>query len=261
MLAANFTTIEEYCDNYIQYYLSVSSAVESLTGDSTQSNCCNPYQILPGLASSLFVLGTENVDWLDTWRQNKILDSKNRYMPLEYLMSTIRQVEISKSKILRQNMVAMTTRNGNEGKSRKMAPRGPDNRCWLCRHRHIKKKCFRQQPALKSPIKKSNIKDKEKTKASTKVALEEQDKSESERDFDIYDNCKNAPVSKLARAASANLMKNPLLYDIGLSHHFIRHESDFVTFKKLKGPFWLEQADGSSELTHGGTSRFAILSY
>ena len=105
LINTKFTTIEEYCDKFMQHYLSVNSAAESMYHQQSISDSDNPYTVRHGLASFLFVLGTESVDWLDTWRQTKILDGKNRYVPLESMMSTLCQVGLSKGKSSGQVMV------------------------------------------------------------------------------------------------------------------------------------------------------------
>ena len=62
----------------------------------------------------------------------------------------------------------------------------------------------------------------------------------------------------LARGASASLIKNPLLYDTGALHHFIRREKDFIKLNRLHKPFQFDQAVGTSKLTHKGVSRITI---
>ncbi|KAI0992492.1 hypothetical protein K3495_g15693 [Podosphaera aphanis] len=64
----------------------------------------------------------------------------------------------------------------------------------------------------------------------------------------------DAGNSKVARISSASLDKNPLLYDTGASHHFVRSKHDFLTLAKLRKSFKFDQAIGTSVLTHQGTS-------
>lgn len=84
-------------------------------------------------------------------------------------MSTIRQVSSSKSNFSRQAMVAMNERIYFENQERKSTNKGPEDRCWLFRHRHRNKECFRQhsqlRPKKNKPAKKDN----------GKMGLEEQD--------------------------------------------------------------------------------------
>ncbi|KHJ32152.1 hypothetical protein EV44_g4975 [Erysiphe necator] len=87
------TNAEDYCDEFMQNYLSVNNAAESIQSRSPKGDSIvNPFSILPGYASSFFVLGTEKIEWLDTWRHTKIFDSSNHYVPLEVMMATLRQV-------------------------------------------------------------------------------------------------------------------------------------------------------------------------
>ena len=92
LLGIKFTGVEKYCNNFMQYYLSVNSAAESMISHDESSESANQYLIPPGFASLLFILGTEELDWLETWRQTKTLDGKNKYKSLESMMSSLRQV-------------------------------------------------------------------------------------------------------------------------------------------------------------------------
>ncbi|KAI0994963.1 hypothetical protein K3495_g13218, partial [Podosphaera aphanis] len=249
LINTKFTTIEDYCNNFMQHYLSVNSAAESMVPHDASSDSDNPYLVPHEFASLLFVLGTEDVDWLETWRQTKIVDGKNRYSSLENMMSTLRQVGKSKSKSSSgQICVATGSEKSGEGKERKKATGGPNDFCTLCWHRHKNKHCYKQHPERKSSKAKGQ-KGKGSKRASIRIAAEDSG-SESEGD--------QISVCKLARAASASLMKNPLLYDTGASHHFVRCKSDFVSLRKLHKPFKFDQAVGASTLTYQGTSRIAI---
>ncbi|KAI0991980.1 hypothetical protein K3495_g16206, partial [Podosphaera aphanis] len=228
-----FTTIDDYCDKFMQYYLSVNSAAESMISQGAPDSE-NLYLIPQGYASCLFVLGTEKVDWLETWRQTKVQDSKGRYLPLEKLMSTLRQV--GGPKLQSSGQVHVATGAGDKGaKEREKAVGGPEDACVLCKHRHRNKECYRQHPELKRFKKKSG---KGKGKSRGSVAIEGSEESSSEDE--------GVSVSKLARCSSASLIKNPLLYDTGASHHFVRCEKDFVHLKKLRRPFHFDQAIGTS---------------
>lgn len=90
-----FTNADEYCDNFMQHYLSINSAAESMISHSSKDSEINPFLMLRGYASFLFVLGTEGIPWLDTWRQTKIFDGSNKYVPLETMMSTLRKVRMT----------------------------------------------------------------------------------------------------------------------------------------------------------------------
>lgn len=52
----------------------------------------NIFEISLGIASFMFIMGTEEIPWLDTWRQTMTQDKSNRYVSLDTMMSTLRQV-------------------------------------------------------------------------------------------------------------------------------------------------------------------------
>lgn len=220
LINIKFTIIEEYCDKFMQHYLSVNSAAESMVSAEKLQDSLNPFSIPHGLASLLFLLGTENFERLDTWIQTKILDNKNKYVSLELMMLSFRQVGKSKEKTSEKVIVA----TGIGGKEKVKAVGGPNDTCVLCKHKN--KKCFRQHPELRSNKRKRKNKANSKEKSSASVAVLD--------DNYTSDSSEGIGVSKLARASTANLMKNSLLYDTGASRHFIRSVSDFVTLDKLK---------------------------
>ncbi|KAI0995709.1 hypothetical protein K3495_g12471 [Podosphaera aphanis] len=255
LLNTNFTTIEEYCNTFMQHYLSVNSAAESMVSHEFEKESTNPFIVPHGLASFLFVLGTEGVEWLETWRQTKVLDRKNGYTSLENLMSTLRQVGKSSSKFSGHALVATGSRGQSDQRERTTAIGRPDDHCVLCEHHHKNKNCFKQHPELIKSSKqkgKRNSKGKGKGKSRGKQSCTvskvffDSDK-ESINDIDTGN-------SKVARISPASLHKNPLLYDTGASHHFVCSKHDFLTLAKLRKPFKFDQAIGTSVLTHQGTS-------
>lgn len=98
LLGVHFTTIENYCATFMQHYLSVNGAAESLDPHRMEPESANPFVIPHGFARFLFVMGTEEVEWLETWRQTNVLDGKIGYTSLETMMSTLRQVGNSRTK-------------------------------------------------------------------------------------------------------------------------------------------------------------------
>lgn len=89
-----------------------------------------------GLAAQFFVLGTEGVNWLDTWRQPKIFDSSNHYVSLEVMMSTLRQAGTSKQRASGQVTVAAGPGDNESNRSKVERSGGPNDQCRKCRHRH-----------------------------------------------------------------------------------------------------------------------------
>ncbi|KAI0992572.1 hypothetical protein K3495_g15613, partial [Podosphaera aphanis] len=139
------------------------------------------------------------------------------------------------------------------GGSASEKPRGldPNSRCELCRHPHNNSECYKQHPEL-AP--KSKLKKRRGKKGKAKV-------SAGNEIFDDKDNSDDDGVSlaSVAKISSASLKnKNPLLYDTGASHHFIRVKENFITLKKLSHPFEFDQAIGKSVLTRQGTCRLKV---
>ncbi|KAI1000333.1 hypothetical protein K3495_g7859 [Podosphaera aphanis] len=84
-----------YCNEFMQNFLDVNSAAESMmptTPGGSKDTQRNIFEISPGFADYMFIMGTEGIDWLDSWRQTKVYDEKNRYVSLDNMMSTLRQV-------------------------------------------------------------------------------------------------------------------------------------------------------------------------
>lgn len=241
LLNTGFTTIEEYCDTFMQHYLSVNSAAESMVTYKVDKDSSNPFIIPHGLASFLFVMGTEGVEWLETWRQTKVLDKKNGYTSLENLMSSLRQVGKSRSKTLGQPLVATGRKGKSDQNERKSGVGGPDDFCVLCEHHHKNKNCFKQHPERKKSFR-------QKGKGNSKGKGKYRGKESGTVSKVFFDSDEESVISsetgdsKVARISTASLHKNPLLYDTGASHHFIRSKHDFLTLARLRKPFKFDQA-------------------
>lgn len=208
LLNTGFTTIEEYCNFFMQHCLSVNSAVESMVPHKVDKDSFNPFIIPHGLASFLFVMGTEGAEWLETWRQTKVLDKKNGYTSLENLMSSLRQVGKSRSNTLGQLLVATVRKGKSDEIERISGVGGPDDYCILCEHHHKNKNCFKQHPERKKSFRqkgKGNSKGKRKGKSRgkesgtiSKVFFDSDEESDSDGE---------TSSSNVARVSSACLQK------------------------------------------------------
>lgn len=97
LLNAKFVaTAEDYCDKFMQNYFSVKGSAESMIPHSPKIESPDPFVIPQGVASNLFIIGTESVEWLSTWRQTKVFYSSNYFVLPETMMSTLRQAAAGK---------------------------------------------------------------------------------------------------------------------------------------------------------------------
>lgn len=258
------TNAEDYCDRFMQSYLSVNNAAESMRSHLSMADpTVNPFSILPGYASSLFVLGTEKIEWLDTWRQTKIFDSSNHYVSLEVMMATLRQAVAGREQTTGSVFAAAGACDGFEKKKKKNGNQygDPDEICQLCKkHRHKNKECFKQHPELKTKFSKKGKfgKGKAAVKAPSKCSSSDDSDSEEHESNTDSDSDAGLRLANVARASCINKKKNPLLYDTGASHHFVRSKSKFVNLVKLSRPFKFDQAIGTTALTHQGTTQIKI---
>ncbi|KAI0991540.1 hypothetical protein K3495_g16647, partial [Podosphaera aphanis] len=192
-------------------------------------------------------MGTEGIDWLDTWRQTKVYDEKNRYVSLDTMMSTLRQVAKVKEAQSGGGQVAFGKEKGrSNGKGKDGATSAdPEALCTRCYHsKHKNKNCFKQHPELRRKFRENG---------SAKAASGLKDKVGEGED---YDSDGQFDLGTIARAGAS--LKNRLLYDTGASHHFMRRRDDFLNIEKLAKPFEFDQAVGNSSLTHKGTCRLRI---
>lgn len=123
-------------------------------------------------------------------------------------------------------------------------------------HQHKNKNCFKQHPELKKRSskhkRKGEGKGRNREKASgtaNKFLLDGDEESDSETE---------TGASNVARVSSDSLNKNPLIYDTGDSHHFVRSKRDFLSLAKLRKTFKFDEAIGTYILTHQGTSSLKI---
>lgn len=249
------TTVDQYCNEFMQHYMDANSAAEtmhSISGSGSKGNHDSNFKITPGLAGYLFVLGTESIEWLETWRQTKVYDANNKYVSLDIMMSTLRQVAKGREfHSTGSGKVALGYKinGGNSVISQNVGNlNDPEAICSQCKHKHKNKNCFKQHPELRKQNKRRNAKGKAKFSAA-------QDSEESESDLD--DSNEDFSINAVAKASSIR-MKNRLLYDTGASHHFVNCKSDFLTLKKLSKPFEFDQAVGKSKLLYRGICRLLV---
>lgn len=138
------TDPNDYCNEFQRNLISLNNSAESMAPQERSIDGVNSFAVAQGLASMLFVLGTEDIPCLDTWQQTRIFTADNAYVPLEKMMATMRQVNNSPADTGR---TLMATRR-NFRKSEEKPPGYDDERCKLCRHRHLNKDCFTQHPEL-----------------------------------------------------------------------------------------------------------------
>lgn len=246
------STANVYCNTFMQHYLDANSAAETLPHKKTEGfngDRSISFEISAGLAGYLFVLGTEGISWLDTWRQTKIYDVNNKYVTLDIMMSTLRQVAKGREGVSVGYAQAAVAARSNTGDTNHLEENNhPESICRRCKHKHRNKHCFKQHPELR----KRNNDNKGKAKATFRK-IDEKDSSDSESDSDSG----HISLSAVARASTMKL-NNRLLYDTGASHHFMRNKSDFLSMKKLSKPFEFDQAVGNSKLSYHGSCRVKI---
>lgn len=88
------STADEFIDQFLVSYQSVNNAADAF---STPSARLSEYHIGAGHAAALFVAGTKRIGWLNTWRDTRVFDSSNKYLPLEALMSSLRSISGNRS--------------------------------------------------------------------------------------------------------------------------------------------------------------------
>ncbi|POS85053.1 hypothetical protein EPUL_003148 [Erysiphe pulchra] len=208
----------------------VNSSVKSMIPYSSKLETANHFVIPDGVASNLFIIGTESIEWLSTWRQTKVFDSSNHFVSIETIISTLRQAAAGVNE-LPSRATIMNRPKGNLTQN----PRGndPNERCELCKNPHSNSECYKQHPEL-AP--KSKCKKKRGKKGKAKVLTGNDVLNEQ-------DNYSDAGVSlaSVAKVSSTSFRsKNPLLYDTGASHHFIPIGKSVLTYQ---GTYRLKVSD------------------
>lgn len=139
-LAVKFlSTTDDYIDQFLSAYQSVNNAADAFSTHAALSK--TDYHIGEGLASTIFVMGTRGIEWLDTWRDTRVFAADNQYVSLQSLMSSLRAIAGNRGL---QPTAASTTTPSCSNKSKL----SPDALCKKCRHRHKNRDCFRLHPEL-----------------------------------------------------------------------------------------------------------------
>ncbi|KAI0992439.1 hypothetical protein K3495_g15746, partial [Podosphaera aphanis] len=237
------TTADAYIDQFQANLQNVNQAADNLAQQTDID-----YHVPKGQAAALFVLGTQNVSWLSTWRDTRAYEAKNTYTDLEAMMSSLRTVAGNRSL---HPGVAFVARDAATG-------RAPNDECTLCRHRHKNKDCYKQHPELAVGPKGERWRSRH-VKDAAKVAGKDKGKGkaaaqvDSDSDIDFELDFENVGV-----AATASFNKFPSIYDTGASHHFLPCKTSFIELHNRLKAFRFDQAVGSSSLTKQGTARCAI---
>ncbi|KAI1000131.1 hypothetical protein K3495_g8064 [Podosphaera aphanis] len=186
----------------------------------------NVYSIGAGLSSALFVIGTKNVDWLNTWRETRVYSTDNQLAPLQTIMSSLRATAGNRAQPANSACAATGPAHRDVD---------PEANCTICRHRHKNKECFIQHPELK---RKSGKHKRNKGKRAAAAEIE----SDSEEELRVV-------------AASARINENLTIYDTGASHHFVSQTKFLSDLKPCPKPFRFDQAIGAASLQQQGNAQ------
>lgn len=106
---------------------------------SGSTNAVHSCQVGNGLASALFVVGTQHMKWLNNWRDTWAFEVNNELASIPSLMSSLRAIAENR---IQQLTVILMASFPNE--------RGLDSEayCTKCRHRHKNKYCYILHPEL-----------------------------------------------------------------------------------------------------------------
>ncbi|VDB90569.1 BgtTE-56084 [Blumeria graminis f. sp. tritici] len=204
------------------------------------------FVLTTGLAGFMFIMGTEDVEWLDTWRQVKFYDSENRYVSLDVMMSTLRQMNKERHPQAGSHAQAAVinekerAEDYNHEEQDIVAP--PNDLCRICKNKrkHKNRNCFKQHPELKRKTQgHKNRWNKQAHRGSAKAVAHHDGLSDSDDSDDLSGNISLGTV-----ASAAAKLSNRQLYDTGASHHFVKSKSHFNVLKELPKPFEFDQAVG-----------------
>lgn len=139
------TSTDDYCKEFNTNLISVNNAASALvTSGVGQDECVNSYAVPEGLASVLFALGTEEVPWLEIWRQTRVTSADNSYMSLQTMMTSIRRV---RERPELSGPVTSVVRHSNNRLAHNTIEY-EDERCQLCKHNHLNRDCYKQHPGI-----------------------------------------------------------------------------------------------------------------
>ncbi|KAI1004558.1 hypothetical protein K3495_g3650 [Podosphaera aphanis] len=251
-------TVEAYCDAFLTAYQNVTTAAENLSAtDETPTDRSIP----EATAAALFLVGTLLVPWLSSWRSHKALDSADKPIPLQTMVSSLRTAATNHH-ISRQHTTPASAATSTPTLN-------PEARCRLCQHHHRNKHCYKQNPDLaharfgdKWRYGKNKTEDKGKGKAAANVdddeSFDDDDKEFREYLDSLFDEKTGRRKESdgiAATGSSSKLNKFSAIYDTGASHHFIPVRSMFDNLSKRHQPFHFDQAVGISSLKQQGTAR------
>ncbi|POS83272.1 hypothetical protein EPUL_004396 [Erysiphe pulchra] len=211
---------DEYIDTFHSTLQSVNNASEAFNTDNAGANG-SVYTINPGLAAAIFILRTQHIDWLATWRETKVYDSENQFTSLQSMMSSLRTTAGNRAQPI--NMIFAAT----ESSDRDLSPEAFCTRC-MCSYKN--KDCFKQHPEL-APKRKKTEKHRKVKGNGSKVTINSDSDSED---------------SILVASARANEIST--IYDTGASHHFVSQKNFFCDLKSCSKPFKFDQAVGAASL-------------
>ncbi|KAI0996110.1 hypothetical protein K3495_g12072 [Podosphaera aphanis] len=253
------TTVEAYCDAFLTAYQNVTTAAENLSAtDETPTDRSIP----EATAAALFLVGTLHVPWLSSWRSHKALDSADKPIPLQTMVSSLRTAA--------SNHHISRPHNTPTSAATSTPTLNPEARCRMCQHHHQNKHCYKQNPDLaharygnKWRYGKAKTEDKGKGKAAANIdddeSLDKDDNKEFREYLDsLFDEKtgrRKESDGKAATGSSSKLNKFSAIYDTGASHHFIPVRSMFDNLSKRHQPFHFDQAVGISSLKQQGTAR------
>lgn len=150
------SSIGNYCNEFMQNYIDVNSVNESLRPkslDSSQEKNRDMFTVTSGLAGFMFIMGTEDIEWLDTWRHVKVYEKDNRYFSLDIMMSAQRQVtkgEQPQADVHGQSQFPKEKGRVESYKNEEeFVTAYPNQPCQLCEHMHKNKNCFRHHLEMK----------------------------------------------------------------------------------------------------------------
>ncbi|KAI0991473.1 hypothetical protein K3495_g16714, partial [Podosphaera aphanis] len=131
------TTVEAYCDAFLTAYQNVTTAAENL---SATDEVPTDRSIPEATAAALFLVGTLHVPWLSSWRSHRALDSADKPIPLQTMVSSLRTAATNYHSSRQHTTPAFAATS---------TPKvNPEARCRLCAHNHQNKRCYKQNPDL-----------------------------------------------------------------------------------------------------------------
>lgn len=202
------TTADEYCTRFIRNLTNVNNAADSLSSSRTTAT---RYKITDELAAVFFVKGTENIKWLDIWRETKAVNI-SQYASLNHMITTLRASAGKRNLAARNNHefidepsistpVAAAARNNGRSRCKRCrkfhaskncsenteddTDQASNDPCKLCKHDHANKDCYKQHPerAPQRWLKREESKGRNYGKAAISISRNFDTSDESEEDL------------------------------------------------------------------------------